>query len=175
MLASKLCPAWRGRVYVRLRRLLALPYRLPPPSKPNTDLEGNSEGKPAAGLCQGSKFPHFGRMLTLAMVVWLKHNMTRQDVVLAWECCHLPIGFLDLSNNLYFCGKRYFCIYFRVFCLLFLLKNSLVSLFQPPKKQLNDWTSKVWALLQTTVTGRKINGFLLMTHISPLWWSEAMD
>lgn len=51
----------------------------------------------------------------------------------------------------------------------------MVSLFQPSKKQLNDWTSKVWALLQTTVTGRKINGFLLMTHINPLWWSEAMD
>lgn len=53
--------------------------------------------------------------------------------------------------------------------------NSLESIFQPTKKHLNDWISKVWVLLQTTVTGRKINGFLLMTHISPLWWSKAMD
>lgn len=52
--------------------------------------------------------------------------------------------------------------------------NSLESDFQPTKKQLNDWIAKVWVLLQTTVTGRKINGFLLMTHISPLWWSKAM-
>lgn len=52
--------------------------------------------------------------------------------------------------------------------------NSLESDFQPTKKQLNDWIAKVWVLLQTTVTGRKINSFLLMTHISPLWWSKAM-
>lgn len=36
-----------------------------------------------------------------------------------------------------------------------------------------------WALLQTTIRigkkKKKINGFLLMTHISPLWWSKTMD
>lgn len=53
--------------------------------------------------------------------------------------------------------------------------NSLESVSQPSVKQLNAWTSKVQVLLQATVTGRKINGFLLMTCISPLWWSKAMD
>lgn len=119
-------------------------------------------------------FSPSGRVLTVVVLVQLKQNMTLQEVIFSRESSHLNIWFLAkpsaaLSNNLYFLANYTFAFILGGFLLLFKM-NSL-----PTKKQLNDWISKVRLLLQTTVTGRKINGFLLMTHISPLWWSKAMD
>lgn len=133
-----------------------------------------------SGWARDLNFSTSGRMLTLATLVRLKQNMTPQDVIFARESCHLTIWFLAklsaaLSNTLYFLTNSTFTFILGFFLPFFFLMNSLESIFQPTKKHLNDWISKVWVLLQTTVTGRKINGFLLMTHISPLWWSKAMD
>lgn len=52
----------------------------------------------------------------------------------------------------------------------FLLQNSKKQLNVPIPKRLSTSTNN-----SQNREKKKINGFLLMTHIRPLWWSKAMD